>query len=307
MGKYTSSAAMEKFGAFIKTYNMYRGRAAPRNLKDEHWQYFGQQVINAAYAQYFDNDNAYRGMRPSNAYQPAIVHMLHKYGYCLPSTTLKWNRAYAPFIGMVTEPLIQLLMYEANVPFEIGKSISILDGYMTGTPDILLDDTVIDIKSMNSFYYKRFTAQPDNERGYITQLHLYAQGLGISNMGVLAICKDYPSISYVPVEYDPEVLDSVNRRIAVLNESTSIHDIVKCPIPPLQKGRSNVLNVPAELAYSEAKSLLYVLTDEDAEFCKTGIRTRTHTEILHMLADIEDATNFALPAQLTETLDATYA
>jgi hypothetical protein len=280
---------IEKFKRFMQRYNMYSQRAPSRNLTQAAWQTFGSEIVTAAYQQYFDNANEYRGIRPSNAYKPAIAHVLQKFGYCHSDERIKWNRAYAPFIGHVTEALVVLLLTEANVPFTRGTSMSILGGAMSGTADIIIDDLVIDIKSMNGTYFRKFTDAPDDERGYITQLHLYANALGTHNMGVLALCKDYPSISFMPLGYSSECIDSVKRRVDMINAATSVSDIRHCPIPPLYAGRGNTLNVPPSLKYCESKHLLYKLTDPDSEFCCTAYGARTHDEILELLADVPDA------------------
>jgi hypothetical protein len=288
------SPNINKLKAFLRRYNMPSVRAAPRNLTAAVYQTFGNEVIAGMYRQYFDNDNGYSGIRPSNAYKPAITHVLNKFGYCHGDERVKWNRAYAPFIGHVTEELIVLLLTEANVNFTRGERMSILNGAMHGTADIIIDDLVIDVKSMNGYYYRKFSEQPDDERGYVTQLHLYGNALNTRNMAVLALCKDYPSMKLIPINYHEECLDSVKRRIDLINAAHTIEGIRNCAVPSLQSLKAG-LTVPTQLKYCPSKQLLYSLTDPDDEFCNTAYAARTHNEILALLADVHtEVTNDVL-------------
>ncbi len=303
----SDSPNINRLKRFMQRYNMPTSRSAPRILNDGDWQRLGSDLLDAAYSCYFDNDNAYRGIRPSNAYKPAIVHVLNKFGYGLSPELIKWNRAYAPFIGHVTEALMLTLLTECNVNYTRGSSISILNGAMHGTPDLIVDDAVIDIKSMNAFYFKQFSEQPNDDRGYITQLHLYAHALGITDMYVLAFCKDYASAKLIPVAYTDECIASVTRRLEVLERASDVTAIRECPIPPLYTKRNELCVLP-QLKYDGCKSLLYKLTDEDDEFCNTAYGERTHDEILALLADVstEPPLSAAQEALLYDDTDLPY-
>jgi hypothetical protein len=269
--------------SFMRQYNMWRERTPVKRITDELWQTFGNEVLTAAYTQYFDNANSFRGIRPSNAYKPAITHVLQKFGYALPSHAIKWNRSFAPFVGHVTESLMKLLLIESGVAYQHGVNVNVLNGAMSGTLDLLVDNAVVDIKSMNGYYFKAFTECPNDERGYITQLHLYADAVNSREMYALCICKDYPSAALVQIGYNAECLDSVKRRIDILNTALTVEDIRRCPVPALVKGRSGKLTVPPQLRYCESKALLYKLTDPDSEFCNDAYGANSHDEILAQL------------------------
>lgn len=301
----TDSTNIARLKHFMRRYNMPQSRAAPRRITDADWQRLGSEVITATYTQYFDNDNAFRGIRPSNAYKPAIVHVLNKFGYGLSPEVIKWNRAYAPFIGNITEALMLMLLTECGVEYTRGTSLPVLGGAMHGTPDLIVDGAVVDIKSMNGYYFRQFFEQPNDDRGYVTQLHLYAQALGVYEMYVLAFCKDYAAARLIPVSYTEECLDSVKRRLDVLNSATDVTAIRNCPIPPLTTKRNELLVMP-QLQYDGCKSLLYRLTDEDDEFCKTATGVRTHDEILSMLLNVEPPVNDALLFDDSDTDDLPY-
>lgn len=288
------SPNVNKLKSFMRRYNMVTAREAPRRVNDAHWQAFGNDVLSAAYSQYFDNANGYRGIRPSNAYKPAIVHVLNKFGVGIETPTIKWNRAYAPFIGHVTEALMYVLLTEHGVAYKRGTSLNVLNNTMCGTPDFTLDNAVVDIKSANGSYYRQFSNAPDDNRGYITQLHLYAEALGTREMYVLMLCKEWASAQLTQIAYSKDCLDSVKRRIECINAAQSVDYIVNCPIPSLMQNRKGGLIVMPQMRYDPCKHLLYVMATDD-EWGNEAIRVRTYDEILAIInepATVDDDVAF---------------
>lgn len=279
---------------FMRYYNMPRDAKHPQWLSDADWERFGNTVVQSAYKSYF-NDSANYGadpLRPSNMYKPAIVHVLNKFGYGLNNglTSVKWNRSLAPLYGNISEALIRLLLTECNIRPAYDVPVTAFNGMLRGTADLVTDEAVVDVKTMSSYYFKSFCAEPDDDRGYITQLHVYAEGLQLSEMYVLALCKEYPSAALVKIDYEPECYAAIKTRLTHYVQADSVEYIRNCVIPKLvPNGRE--LRLPPGMTYDACRELLYVLTDPDAEFCRTALREYTHDEVLNNLYNYQEHLN----------------
>jgi hypothetical protein len=119
---------------------------------------------------------------------------------------------------------------------------------------------------------------------------VYAEGLQLSEMYVLALCKDYPSAALIKIAYEPECYAAINNRLTHYVQADSVEYIRNCAIPKLvPHGRE--LRLPPGMKYDSCRELLYELTDPDAEFCRTAVRERTHDEVLNAIYTYEEHTN----------------
>ena len=117
-----------------------------------------------------------------------------------------------------------------DLPFAIKNSKRFEDDYFTGEPDLLLSDTVIDIK--NSWSFETFPLFDDEipTKGYYYQLQVYMELTGLRKAKLVYVLLDTPEtynsmpISYENVdkkyrikcydfEYNPEIIEQLKQRV----------------------------------------------------------------------------------------------
>ena len=143
-------------------------------------------------------------LRPSRlgrtAYITAIEHLIHKHGlqHQAINNVEMYGRTQDIFrTGHDVEARIIEVMRAANVePFEyqVPTSFNLHDYTIEGTADLVIGDTVVDIKTASASNYKRLQ-QGYNDLTYRTQLALYAHGLGLSKVALLLYNKDTSEVA----------------------------------------------------------------------------------------------------------------
>lgn len=156
------------------------------------------------------------------------------------------------------------LVFETQVPVEFnlgGQSIQ-------GTADMVLNDTVVDIKTASNSNFKRLlTGYGDIT--YRTQLALYAHGLQLDKVGLLIYNKDTSELAWRPIQLTNEVervsdiitaltgvVDKpIKEAIEYINETFSI---TEPPDQMRQKIPTGKYLVPRELGFNHTiRDLLY--------------------------------------------------
>jgi hypothetical protein len=149
------------------------------------------------------------------------------------------------------------LMFETQVPvtFTLAKQV------IEGTSDMVINDTVVDIKTASASNYKRLISGY-NDLTYRTQLALYAYGLGLDDVGLLLYNKDTSELHYKPIRLTNEI-DRVHYILELLTEMKGISSLAECidfiienfeiTLPPCQmrnKESTGRYLVPPDLMYN---------------------------------------------------------
>jgi hypothetical protein len=97
-----------------------------------------------------------------------------------------------------------------DLPFALKNENQYEDDYFTGTPDLLLSDTVIDIK--NSWDFSTLPLFEENipTKGYETQVQIYMHLTGLKKASVIYILLNTPE-TYNSVEIDYSNVDKKYR------------------------------------------------------------------------------------------------
>lgn len=117
-----------------------------------------------------------------------------------------------------------------DLPFAVKNKKKFEDEFFTGEPDLLLDDTVIDIKnSWDCWTFPLF----ENEiptKGYYYQLQIYMHLTGLKKAKLVYVLLNTPETKYTPeidysnvdtkyriksynFEYDPKVIEQIKKRV----------------------------------------------------------------------------------------------
>lgn len=129
-----------------------------------------------------------------------------------------------------------------------------------GHIDFILNNTLVEVKTMSSQYHLKFSKNPNDDRGYITQLAVYSHCLGLSG-NWLALNKGTHTVT--SIEPDEDVLQAalarVKRILPFLRNLDSFKDVIEkipCP-PPVYDKRSGLYVVPESMKWSVFAPVFY--------------------------------------------------
>ena len=140
--------------------------------------------------------------------------------------------AEALIIELMSMHGIAVTRYQQEVYLYNGRVVGHIDG-------VIDDDTVFDIKCMGTTYFKQFTNNPNDDRGYLTQL---------STMEVIKLTdKAYQT-----------ALVEVGSKLATLQQIKTEVDILELLEPPEPKpNKAGKLVIPDSMSFSPYKEVIY--------------------------------------------------
>jgi hypothetical protein len=220
-------------------------------------------------------------LRPSRlgrlAYVTAIEHLIHLYGVentSVDNTEYYGRQADIFRTGHDKEALIVQTMRATGIVLDYQVPCTFnLHGYtIEGTADLVVDDTVVDIKTASASNYKRLLTGY-NTLTYRTQLALYAHGLHLDSTALFLYNKDTSEVTYQRINLTTEYerVSDILLHLRTMEELPSLeqawsylveHFLI--PDPPSQmrnKVATGVLLLPPELRYEP--NVLNVLWESD--------------------------------------------
>jgi len=201
-------------------------------------------------------------LRMSQIGKPLILLCLHKIGYLdLPSTNFKQDWIFS--LGDVVEAYLMSLVHMCGYVVESPQlEVELYD--IKGHIDFLSSrDTVVEVKSMSDSYFRQFTKQPDDDRGYLTQLHMYCAALGTKRGVWLCLNKGTNELAQVNLGWDDGILQRSRAVVKAYNDCDGLDYIVQNVNPPdgVPERKGGVLTgrfiVPTSMRYSEYARAFY--------------------------------------------------
>ena len=138
----------------------------------------------------------------------------------------EYQRQFTFMMGDMSELWLIMIMKAAGVPvqsFDVSASLIIEDQNIKGTADIVIMDTVYDIKTISSTSFNKYSNAfggfsafvDDDPFGYLEQGFVYAKALGIPFGGWILINKNTGEIDVcdTPLNYE-EYADAALKRAA---------------------------------------------------------------------------------------------
>lgn len=268
----------------------------------------------------FSVPQAAHQLRPSSLGQMAFITAM-EYVICgyvnkvkrSPDMTTKYGRVTDLLnVGHITEDRITHVMrhngydIQTQVPCTYTSEFV---GDIKGTADLVINDTVVDVKTARASNVKRLVDGGGGQK-YITQLAIYAEALKLKDASLLVYNKDTSELTLIDVPR--EALRSAVRRVdAILEQCThfdtvstleaklhKVYDMCEDPKPVPQmykKERTGRYLVPQELYYQDW--LVDILYDTESGVNNTGTITRyiirelPLTEVVERLAVYIDTLN----------------
>ncbi len=128
-------------------------------------------------------------------------------------------------LGDVFESLIVQILSASGVSVTDTQLEVYLDDIPGHIDGIVNEDTVIEIKTMSDSYFRKFTKEPDDSRGYLTQLNTYCHVLGGKHGVWLCLNKQTNDLALVPLVPDKQVIQRAKDVIKYVKEVNSFADI----------------------------------------------------------------------------------
>jgi hypothetical protein len=223
-----------------------------------------------AYQRHYVEDREHSGVRASNLGKPAMITALQKLGYSEPAP--KGNLLYTFMLGDVFEITAEALLLARG--FEVKESQGTIDwNGIKGHFDFIVhdgdQDFIIEAKTMSGNYARQFRQNPNDDRGYLTQLSLYSAARDLP-AAWLCLDKSNQEMFAIPLAEDVK-RKALQRALNVkerLDRVETIEDVFRYFVAP--PGREEIYQrqptgkklVPSSLAWSPYKSVVYILTDD---------------------------------------------
>lgn len=229
----------------------------------------------------------------SSLHLPVCLNILTKHGLVLPDYSPMSRRMHL-VLGYVWENTILFMMRDCGLVQVDKEQFEIVHKGIKGHIDAYLpeEDMVIDIKSMSGFYHRQFCEDPDDNRGYITQVLTYKRALGCSRAGILAANKATNMLQFVEIvddmdyrRYEEYVYpDLIHRRVDMvcdaLANSQDINDIFDYPIEivcnPLNKRQKYL---PHSCKY-DVRTKYWVEIDKYGNICHQYTEGETYERVM---------------------------
>lgn len=252
--------------------------------------------LDESFSRHFAQHRQKPGVRMSSLGKPAIITALQKLGYFEPEP--KGKLKYIFFQGDVFENVLGTLLENYGHKVVVDQTANPEDTLVewngvTGHYDFIVNvggqDVLVEAKTMSGNYSRTFKDYPDDDRGYVTQLALYAYTTGLP---CTWLCYDKNASEMFEVVPDPLLLASARERaervVKRLGHVNTIEDVFQYFRPPpgrnevFQKQESGRLLIPQSMAWSPYKSVVYKLSEEPNGYNKP-------TNYIHEYADAEHA------------------
>lgn len=208
-------------------------------------------------------------LRPSRlgrpAYVTAIDHLIHLHGnkHVAVDNAEYYGRMQDIFrTGHDVEARIVEVMRSAGmqgIEYQVPNSFTMHGYVIEGTADLVIDDTVIDIKTASASNFKRLLSGY-NDLTYRTQLALYAHALGLKRVALLLYNKDTSELQlkYINLTNELERVSSILSELRTMESMTlddafnHVFDVfeVSDPVPQMRnKVPTGRMLLPPELYY----------------------------------------------------------
>ena len=212
----------------------------------------------------YETEREMRYPRVSAMGYPLLKHALLKVKPELSSFT---GNGFHFMKGHLFEALVVTLMTALNMDVHSLQAEVQFEGMLGHIDGMLGDDIVFDVKALNHYYWERFTAEPDNDSGYLTQLAIYRECLGVPWGVFIAIDAWFGSIAIVTLGDELDgYLEQAYEDAQILESVKTVHDAcaIAPPEPVFDPARSTKFRfVPPSLKYGPWKEFFYELKKGD--------------------------------------------
>ena len=215
-------------------------------------------------------------LRVSSMGKPLIILCLAKIGYREPdniSFKLRWifmvGHTFEAFIMCV----IFLLGYDIHSSQDEVEFLGV-----KGHIDFMVDEVVVEVKTMSDTYFRDFCRKQNDDRGYLTQLHIYCHAKKTKRGVFLVINKATNELRELPLVWDDHYITRAGNVVKHYNSCNNIDYIIdnlnapECI--PEKKGYTMTGNflIPPSMRYSYFKDAFYHWNGQTATYLPNWYR-----------------------------------
>lgn len=220
---------------------------------------------------HYAQDRQKGGVRMSNLGKPAVLLALAKLGYSEPEPKGKSRLIF--HMGDMFENWLEVMLQVYGIEILDSQPTVTWNG-VVGHADYVIkspatgQNIVVEAKTMSENYFRMFSREQNDDRGYLTQLALYMQGLGMDgtwlclNKGNATVHELYPDngLLAASIRRVKKVLERIDR----INTLDDVFLNFRPPPPHVemfQKQPTGKYILPTSMSFSPFKSALYKITD----------------------------------------------
>ena len=200
-------------------------------------------------------------LRVSQMGKPLIVLCLNKIGYKdqgEPNFKLRWIF----LLGHIFEAYLMCVVYLLGYDIHSAQD-EIEFGGVLGHIDFMVDEVVVEVKTMSDRYFTDFCRKQNDDRGYLTQLHCYCAAKGTKRGVFLVINKSTNELREIPLIWDDRFITRAHSVVHHYNACGDIDYIIDNLNAPegIPEKRGHTLTgrflVPPNMRYSQFRDAFY--------------------------------------------------
>lgn len=223
------------------------------------------KLVESSYHTQFCNRNERQHIGLSEIGKPAVLLGLKKLG--VPAETINNQTKLRFHFGDVFEALIVNMLQSYGMPVENTQkevSYKTVPGHIDG---VVCGDTVLEVKTMSSSYFQRFLKEPNDDRGYLTQLNMYAHLLNLQGAW-LCLNKETFELAVLPLTPNPLIIERAKAVIEVLPSIETFNDLFDTFEAPeavpeyYYKKPTGKYLIPEAIRYSKYAEVFYDIQEE---------------------------------------------
>lgn len=259
----------------------------------------GSLFAKAMVHQFGDEEDEFR-IRLSALGYPALYQVLPLYGYTKTRPTdIKTLKVFMRGELLEIFLLSHLQAFAPELEIEHNPEISYC-GY-SGHPDLVLtlgeEKTIIEAKSVSKFYAQQFLVNPNDERGYLSQLLVYMHVMDVATGYFLVEVDETKELYMIRIRMSDyhSIIEEALATLETLKEIETLKpplDIalsrvgIPAPVPAFIKhGTYAFPTIPPSLKYSPHNDCLYELERVEGSTRPMVSRIRTIQEIIQCLTN----------------------
>jgi hypothetical protein len=209
-------------------------------------------------------------LRVSAMGKPLVLLCLAKIGYREPDN-ISFKIRWIFMLGHVFEAFVMCVIF--LLKYDIHSAQDEIDfGGVKGHIDFMVDETVVEVKTMSDRYFTDFCRKQNDDRGYLTQLHIYCHAKGTKRGVFLVINKSTNELREVPLIWDDRYITRARLVVDHYNACGNIDYIIdnlsapECV--PEKKGMTMTGNflVPPSMRYSYFRDAFYHWNGQTATY-----------------------------------------
>lgn len=247
---------MQRLKKFVQEWN--NGGLLKSHFDPEVLQWYGEEMERCLKRQFTtERHEDHTGLRMSQLGKPAVLLSAEKLCLDAPEIKPRYAMQYTFLTGDFFEQTLICLLHQYGCQIDSMQEELTFKG-VKGHIDFCADDVLVEAKTMSGHYWKSFTQEPDDDRGYVTQLHLYQQCMQQKDAVWLCVNKWTSELALVELVWDDVYIQRAEQIIRDYKRIKTFNDIKKYfSVPDLIPVNTRKNKIPPTMKWSGMNHLFY--------------------------------------------------